>query len=130
MPRDAIEAGDGIAMRNAFETEYLRQYGRIEPRMAVECVSWRVVVAGPRPAIRLPRGDAVGTGAPEPKGQRRAWFNAGFVETAVFDRNVLASGQEIIGPALVEERESTLVVPPGCTARCDEGMNLVVTLRR
>jgi len=130
MPRAVLQAGDRAAMRAAFEAEYLRQYGRTEPRMAVKCVSWRIVVAGPRPVIRLPRADAAGPGAPVPKGRRHAWFNAGFVAAAVFDRAAIAPGQVIVGPALVEERESTLVLPPGCAARCDAAMNLVVTLPR
>jgi N-methylhydantoinase A/oxoprolinase/acetone carboxylase beta subunit len=46
----------------------------------------------------------------------------------VIDRATLRVGDRIVGPALVEERESTLVLPPGATAQCDAGLNLVVTV--
>ena len=52
----------------------------------------------------------------------------GFVETPVYDRYALADGMIIAGPAIVEERESTTVLPPGCTARVDAYANLIVTI--
>ncbi len=134
---EAVAAGDRAALRAAFEAEYARQYGRTEPSVAVECVSWQAIVSGPRPVLDLtaasrgvPRTGAAA--AATRRGMRRAWFPAagGFVETPVFDRARLAPGDAIAGPALVEERESTLVLPPGATARCDAALNLVVDLPR
>ena len=37
----------------------------------------------------------------------------GYVETTVYGRDELAPGAELAGPAVVEERESTTVLPPG-----------------
>jgi N-methylhydantoinase A len=50
------------------------------------------------------------------------------VPTKVYDRYRLAPGAGIDGPAIVEERESTLVIGPGGTAVVDERWNLVVTV--
>ena len=121
----AIEAGDRDAMRAAFEAEYLRQYGRTEPALPVECVSWQVAVSGPVPALRL---DAGATEAAPPR-SRPAWFPeaGGFVDTPVIDRAALRMGDTVEGPALIEERESTLVLPPGARARRDAAGNLVVS---
>jgi N-methylhydantoinase A/oxoprolinase/acetone carboxylase beta subunit len=47
----------------------------------------------------------------------------------VFDRYALAPGAEVAGPAIVEERESTTVLPPGTTATVDDYASLIVTLR-
>lgn len=122
----AIAAGDRDAMRAAFEAEYLRQYGRTEPALPVECVSWQVVVSGPVPALRL---DAAAATPAAPR-SRPAWFPeaGGFVDTPVIDRAGLRVGDTVEGPALVEERESTLVLPPGTRARRDAAGNLVVSL--
>jgi N-methylhydantoinase A/oxoprolinase/acetone carboxylase beta subunit len=60
---------------------------------------------------------------------RAAWFGGAFVPAAVIDRAGLKPGDIVQGPALVEERESTLVLPPYATARCDAALNLVVELR-
>jgi N-methylhydantoinase A len=37
-------------------------------------------------------------------------------------------GNVVAGPAIVEERESTLIVPPGARCDVDAHRNLVVTL--
>ena len=52
--------------------------------------------------------------APAPR-HRVAYFGA-MVETPVHDRAACAPGAHIDGPALIEEPESTLVVPPGWSA--------------
>lgn len=119
-----VVALDRDAIRASFEAEYLRLYGRTEPHLPVECVGWRVTVSGPTPRLdltgaALPGGVAV-------KGVRPAWFGGRFVEATVLDRAALKPGDVVHGPALVEERESTLVLPPGAAARCDAALNLVV----
>jgi N-methylhydantoinase A/oxoprolinase/acetone carboxylase beta subunit len=60
---------------------------------------------------------------------RPAYFpETGFVETPAYDRYRLFPGAGIAGPAIVEERESTTVIPPGMAAACDEFGNLLVRL--
>jgi N-methylhydantoinase A len=129
IPATAIEAGDGDAIRTAFEQRYLQQYGRTEPALPVECVSWQVIMAGPVPAVAL-TAPASGAAASPALRHRPAWFPeaGGFVETRVVDRATLRPGDRVAGPALIEERESTLVLPPGTEAVCDAALNLVVTL--
>jgi len=77
----------------------------------------------------LARHAEVETG-PALKGTRRAYFRerSDFVETAVYDRARLAPGDEVRGPAVVEEEGSTLVIGPGGSARVATSGNLVVTL--
>ena len=128
VPRAAIAAADRDALRRAFEAAYLALYGRTEPALPVECVSWRVIVAGPVPRFDLAREAACGGTAVT--GARPAWFaGRGFVETPIIDRTRLGPGDRVAGPALVEERESTLVLPPGTEAFCDAALNLVVEVR-
>ena len=119
-----VAALDRDALRAAFEAEYRRLYGRTEPGLPVETVGWRVIVAGPTPRLELAR-PREGT-ARSLTGTRPAWFGAGFVQAAVHDRTALRPGDTLAGPALVEERESTLVLPPGSRASVDAALNLVV----
>jgi N-methylhydantoinase A len=51
------------------------------------------------------------------------------VEAAVYDRYRLAPGDRFRGPAVVEERESTMVIGPGSEATVDRVGNLVVEVR-
>jgi N-methylhydantoinase A len=64
------------------------------------------------------------------KGERPAYFPEfdGFHSTAVYDRYRLEPGAELRGPAVVEERESTVVVGPRDRARVDHLLNLIVEL--
>lgn len=128
IPAEALASDDAAAIRAAFEARYRAQYGRSEPALPVECVSWQVILSGPRPEMSLTGG--AGGGAPAAPRSRRAWFPeaGGFVDTPVIDRAALRPGDRLAGPALVEERESTLVLPPGAGALCDAGLNLVVTI--
>jgi len=64
------------------------------------------------------------------KGSRPAYFpeSNGFVETAIYDRYVLQPGMKFNGPAIVEERESTLIIGVRGQARVDDRLNVVVEL--
>jgi N-methylhydantoinase A len=122
-------------LQGRFEEEYRRLYGRLGPPVAVEAISWRVVSSGPRPTARLVAGDggdhsqSADVDAAR-KGTRPAWFpeTEGTVETPIYDRYRLGQGATFVGPAIVEERESTLIVGPGARCAVDEQRNLVVSL--
>jgi N-methylhydantoinase A len=103
-------------------------YQRAGPDVSVEVLNWRVVSSGPIPEVMLRLGN--GTEGVARKGSRPAYFPAagGFVDTAVFDRYRLKPGESLEGPAIVEDRESTVVVPPGATCAVREDSSLVVTV--
>jgi N-methylhydantoinase A len=123
---------DGAALakvRAAFDEIYAARYGYASPGEAVEVVTWKLSAAGGTPRIALaklpPRS---GEGAR--KGVRRAYFPEarGYLECPVYDRYALPAGITLTGPAIVEERESTSVLPPGVEAVVDEYANLLVKL--
>ena len=103
----------------AFRAAYEARFGNAAPRgVEVEILTWRVNARGRDPEARLRFAGHVG--GESRTGSRPAWFpGQGYVDAAVHDRYRLRPGQVLGGPALVEERESTLVVPPG--ARCTVG---------
>jgi N-methylhydantoinase A len=125
----ALLAGDAAGLRAAFEAAYLALFGRTEAGVAVEMVTWRVIVSGPLSALRpaIPLGATAGDLR---KGTRRAWFAeaGGFVETPVLDRYAARPGLSLRGPAIFEERESTFVIPPDSAIMVDDALNIVVSL--
>lgn len=125
-----LKACDRPAFRGAFEQVYKTQYGRIEPDMAVEIVSWRVIVSGPRPSIELAAARSALKRASALKGQRHVYFGPerGFVDVPVYNRYGLFSGDVFEGPCIFEERESTTIVPPDARASVDSILNLIVDL--
>ena len=50
------------------------------------------------------------------------------VDTPVYDRSELPAGAEFEGPAVVEQLDSTTVVPPGVEVKVDEWLNIRMTL--
>ncbi|HLW46953.1 MAG TPA: hydantoinase/oxoprolinase family protein [bacterium] len=131
VPGGVLSAGGVDSIRGAFEERYRALYGRTVPGSELEIVNWRVTVRGPRPALRI--APAVPDGqAPRDarKGSRPAYFDDGhgFVDTPVYDRYRLAPGAAVEGPAIIEERESTIIVGPGGQAEVDEFLNVIVTL--
>ena len=63
------------------------------------------------------------------KGERSAYFpERGFLTTPIFDRYALRPGEILRGPAIVEERESTLVVGSDAQVRMDSYGSLVVNM--
>jgi N-methylhydantoinase A len=125
----APRAGDERRLVGAFERTYDNLYGRTPPDVFMEVVSWRVRVAAQTPALRLAWQDGNGAGE-SLKGERLAYFpeRGGFVSARVYDRYHLRPGDQLEGPAIVEERESTVIVAPGGCARVDAGLNLLVTV--
>jgi N-methylhydantoinase A len=123
-----LDSANCDALASAFAGAYQRRYGRVE-QMPAEILSWRLVVAGPRSSLQDALAAVGGPSAHQPlaSGSRKAWFDSGFVETPVFQREALSSGHQLTGPVMVEEAESTLVVPPNFKLVVDEAANLMMT---
>jgi N-methylhydantoinase A len=113
----------------AFENVYRSLFGRTGPDVPLEGVSWRLLASGPRPDVKL-RAPARTGGQSAIKGERPVYFpEAGeHRPTPVYDRYVLAPGDELDGPAILEERESTTVVGHAAHARIDDYLNLHIEL--
>jgi N-methylhydantoinase A len=117
--------------RGAFEKEYEAIYQRLCPEIPIESVNWRIVATGPRPEIRAGTWWSTGASLSDAlKGKRLAYLPGvgRYEEVAVYDRYLLPVGTELGGPAIVEERESTLVMNGPGRAGVDESGNIVVHL--
>ncbi|MEM6355808.1 MAG: hydantoinase/oxoprolinase family protein [Pseudomonadota bacterium] len=132
VPDGPLDAAMADPLAKAFEAAYEALYGHTVPNAAIEIVSWRLRVAGPKPALALAPPPAAGE-RPSLKGMRQAWVQAatgtGGAHQAlpVHDRYALAPGNVIEGPAIIEERESTVVIASPAHVAVDEAGNLVAT---
>jgi N-methylhydantoinase A len=117
---DADPRGHREAMRieRTFEDSYRRLYGVNPSHVPIELVTWRITARGPtipfHGAITLPRVP----GRPTASRRVDAWPEA--AATAVYEREALAAGQSIAGPAIIQERETTTVIPPGWAATIND----------
>ncbi len=101
---------------DAFETDYRRIYGLTIPDVGVEAVTWRLSAYSAATPVE-PQAE-LGIGIAEPHRSRPVRFQRGHeaVDTPVYRRTELGVGQAVVGPAIVEERETTAVIRPGWTA--------------
>jgi len=108
-----------------FHAEHRRRYGYAITDEVVEFVDFTVTAVGPTvdphvPALVPRDGDSR-------KGSRPVYFrDHGWVDTVVYDRELLNAGELIEGPAVVEERMSTTIIHPGQDLGVDEYGNCLL----
>ena len=101
----------------SFHDRHRRTYGHANPNETVQLVNLRLTAIGRSPELILRQHG----GAGRPVRDRSAWFpRTGFTACPVHWRDGLAAGASLAGPAIVEALDTTVVVPPGWTARVDE----------
>jgi N-methylhydantoinase A/oxoprolinase/acetone carboxylase beta subunit len=118
------------AAADAFNAAHRRLYGYDQPAKEVELVTFRLKlslpVAKPRVATQH---SAHAPRSATPKAERKTFFESmgAFVSCPVYERADLAPGTAIAGPAIVEQMDTTTVVPPDFRARSDEWGNLILS---
>jgi len=130
LPDGTLEPSQLGEISSTFENTYQALYGRKGPEVPLEVINWRVVARGPQPEMNLQlRRDTAKSGDAR-KGSRLAYFaeRGGYIETPIYDRYALKPGMAFTGPAIIEERESTLIISVRGRARVDERFNVVVEL--
>ncbi len=114
LPPADFPAVSAREVRERFDAVYAKLYGRTYPECDVEFVSFRVRASLPVKLLELPKSTPVAgaTAARAIKGQRPAFcpLAGEMIPHIVYDRYLLAPGVQLSGPAIIEERESTVVV--------------------
>ena len=107
--------------------EETHSYAARDEEPIVRAVRVQALGRTPKPPARpLPR--ATHAVADARKGRRPAWFDGRFVDTPVYDGDRVGHGHRLEGPAIVEERFTTIVLYPGHVAELDAHGNYVVSL--
>jgi len=105
--------------------EELHTYASRDQEPLVRGVALKAVAVEERPALpKLPRRPGPGGRL----GARKAFFRGRFTTTPVYAGPQLAPGQAILGPAIIEEPFTTVVVYPGQRSTVDASGNYVITL--
>jgi N-methylhydantoinase A len=118
---------EAIAAR--FDAAYREAYGRLLENIPRRVMNYRVSVIGRRRKLDMKVFAPVG-GRPAPQcllATRRIFADGIFMDAGVYDRLALETGASIMGPALLEQADSTVFVDPGLCARVDDFGNLVIT---
>ena len=130
LPGQALEAEDAARLREQFEQRYLAVYGVTMPQQDVELVTWSVTVTAPTAAPVVPPAPTRRRAA-APVAQRNVYEPAlgRLTAFAVYQRDLLAPGDQFHGPALVEEAQTTSVIPASFSAHIDGAGSIVMESR-
>lgn len=129
VPDGPIDARMVAHLEEAFGQEHERTYGhRAGPDEPVELVAIQLVGSGLREGSGVPQDVRPSRVESKARAPRRAWFGDkhGWMETPVVTRLDLAEAKT--GPLIIDEYDTTCVVPPGARAERDSAGNIVITL--
>ncbi len=128
LPAMAVTSGDMTALAAAFHNEHERLYTHCDRAAEVEFIELRVRILG---ALATP-GPAVKSASDAPvesalKGSRLLRF-AGEVygDASIYERDLLAPGHRLAGPAVIDQNDTTILVPPGFTATVQASGDIVI----
>jgi len=132
LPNEFFKSNDRAGIKNHFDEVHKVRYGTSAPKEAADIVSLRVTVLGRMkkpPTNTVAKGDVLPTNESLRTHKAVYFRSAGeFVDTPIYRRDLLKSGNEFSGPALVEEHASTTVVQPGDSVKVDQYGNLQISI--
>ena len=117
-------------LRERFDRAHEQLFGHSAKGEPVEAVNYRVRSTVRVPKFSMKRYDQASGPADAAKvDEREVYFDrqSGMTPTPVFDRALLSPGHEVVGPAIVEQLDSTTVIYPGQRAVVDDYRNLVIS---
>ena len=112
-----------------FHEQYEREFAFRQDDAPVEVYQLHLAAVGkiPKPSFRPAEPVRQSPGAPAER--RQVYFGVtGWLDTPVYDRDTLAAGTEFSGPAIINQLDSTTVVPPYTRAEIDEWLNIRIHL--
>jgi N-methylhydantoinase A len=125
-PSDKVDEAAVLAALGAFEALHQQLYTFNQPGTPIEMVTFRVEAIGrlQRPKLRSPEPPTSKTDAKV--GLQRVWSKGQYENASVFDRRRLSTNQEIQGPAIIQQPDTTTVLLRGQTARVHESGSLLI----
>jgi N-methylhydantoinase A len=116
-------------INDRFEQAHRQLYGFVAEGEPVQLVTYRLAASGrvekaafkPRPMEGEDSSSAI-------TGTRDVWMAeaGGFTSATLYDRDLLKPANIVVGPAIIDQMDSTTVLPLGYTAKVDAYLNLIV----
>lgn len=131
LPWRAIGASTEVALLTEFERRYQQLYGHLVPGAAPQVVTWRLTGRSLVRSHTFTWGDSRASPGPVQRSERKIWLptKRKYDTVPVYDRYSLKPGTRLKGPLILEERESTLVVPVVSEVRVLPDYTVSVTIK-
>jgi len=130
VPGGEIGTGFAEALRENFHAEFVRAFGAdaFWSNGELEVVNLRVT-AVMASSVDIRTAPIAANSARVETSRQVFWpFDMGFSDWTIRERDGLAAGTVLAGPTIVESPDTTVVIPPGSTARADEFGNLIIAI--
>ncbi|MCH2518573.1 MAG: hydantoinase/oxoprolinase family protein [Dehalococcoidia bacterium] len=115
------------SIADSFYRAHLQRFGYADRGEAVEIVNLRLKLGLKMDKPQIVAGQAADSGStPALIGEAQVVFSGGSVTTRLYDRENLRTGDQISGPAIVLQMDTTVVITPGWTGTADDYGNLVL----
>ncbi|MGE6779749.1 hydantoinase/oxoprolinase family protein [Vreelandella titanicae] len=113
---------------STFHQEHERQFSFSQHEQPVEIYQLHLRAVGKTPKPSFAPFDLVPNAKAEPQTRRDVFFDGDWYDTPIFERAALPPGFELTGPAIIEQLDSTTVVPPNTVASIDEWKNIRIRI--
>ncbi len=113
-------------LQDAFEAAYWARFEVALPEIRAVLVNLNTAVIGRRARVPLESLAETGATVEAPSTTRPVWFAGGWRETPIYRRNRLPPGTTLIGPAIVEQLDTTTVIEPEDKVSVDAHSNLMI----
>lgn len=117
-------------IRSTFIERYRQTFG-IALDLPISVTNARATTIGVRESFDFSslRKQVAGSLKEALSGRRQVWFRRAFADTPVYERALLPPGSRIVGPAIVEQPDSTVLVDPGLIATVDDDLNIIMEVQ-
>ena len=123
-----VNFSDIDVLIDGFHTEHEREFNYRRDDAPVSIFRVALRATGMVPKVKL-QTHIVKKNTPTTDNTREVWFEGKAFMAMVFERDNLAAGAMFVGPAIVEQFDSTTVIPPATTAEVDTYMNIIIRVQ-
>jgi N-methylhydantoinase A len=131
LPQDALDGADLGALTAAFHQRHDELFGYSTPEIGLELVNLRVACVGEteKPGVAEQPYDGEDPAKAFKRDRQIYMRNRGWLKVPVYDGHNLRHGNLVTGPAIVEQRNTTILVLPEFDLVCDRNGSFVMFLR-
>jgi len=132
LPKFPINKKILTEIKDKFHKEHENKYGYSDQEQPIEFINFRANAIGKTPTPTLIKKEIKeNIGEPKPIEHRKVYYKkfGEYVKTPIYNRKDLNPGQKLIGPAIIEQMDTTILVKDSWNAKIDEYLNLTLVNR-